>query len=103
MNEEIIRRFEECIKILNKLDFDKVAYSTSSLKNIKEELLYILIIGVIEGDKNNKIDKLEQENKQLKQQKKQAINFIKNYMYENYCYCGSEDKLLEILGDGNNE
>ena len=26
-----------------------------------------------------------------------ALKFIDNYMYENYCYVGSEDKLKDIL------
>ena len=26
-----------------------------------------------------------------------AIKFIDNYMYENYCYVGSEDRLKDIL------
>ena len=44
-NIEILRRFESCIKLLNKLDFDKYAYSTSSLETIKNDLLDILILG----------------------------------------------------------
>lgn len=43
-DKELLRRFEACIKLLNKLDFDKYAYSTSSLETIKNDLLDILIL-----------------------------------------------------------
>lgn len=45
MNKELLRRFEECIKLLNKLDFDKYAYAKCSLQKIKSDLLNILILG----------------------------------------------------------
>ncbi len=66
-----------------------------------ENILYNKCIELEQENKQlkEKLDILQQENKQLKEQKKQAIFFIKNNMYEDYCYCGSEDKLLEILGD----
>lgn len=45
MNKELLRRFEECIKLLNELDFDKYAYAQCSLQKIKNDLLDILILG----------------------------------------------------------
>lgn len=53
------------------------------ITNLQEKLDFMI-------DKNDK--------KQCKIDK--AIKFIENNMYENYCYCGSEDKLLEILKGG---
>ena len=32
-----------------------------------------------------------------------AIKFIDNYMYENYCYVGSEDRLKDILKEVSDE
>ena len=43
------------------------------------------------------IEHLEQQNKKYKEVIDKAIKFIDNYMYENYCYVGSEDRLKEIL------
>ena len=40
---------------------------------------------------------LQEENKKYKEVFEKAINFIDNYMYENYCYVGSEDRLKDIL------
>ena len=40
---------------------------------------------------------LQQENKKYKEVIDKAIKFIDNYIYENYCYVGSEDKLKDIL------
>ncbi len=45
MNDELLKRFEKCIKLLNELNFDQYAYSISSLKKIKSDLLEILILG----------------------------------------------------------
>lgn len=40
---------------------------------------------------------LEQQCNKQKEVINKAINFIDNYMYENYCYVGSEDRLKDIL------
>lgn len=40
---------------------------------------------------------LQQENQKYKEVINKAIKFIDNYMYENYCYVGSEDRLKDIL------
>ena len=53
MNRELLRRFEECIKLLNKLDFDKYAYAKCSLQKIKSDLLNILILGEKENENIN--------------------------------------------------
>lgn len=44
-DKELLKRFEECIKLLNELDFDKYAYAKCSLQKIKNDLLNILILG----------------------------------------------------------
>ena len=43
------------------------------------------------------IEQLQHENQKYKEVIDKAIKFIDNYMYENYCYVGSEDKLKDIL------
>ena len=43
------------------------------------------------------IANLQQENQKYKEVIDKAIKFIDNYMYENYCYVGSEDRLKDIL------
>lgn len=43
------------------------------------------------------IEQLEQQCKKQKEVIDKAIKFIDNYMYENYCYVGSEDRLKDIL------
>ena len=50
-------------------------------------------------DTNVIVQELTNENERLKREKQEARDFVKDYMYENYCYCGSEDRLLDILGD----
>ena len=45
-------------------------------------------------------DKFDEVNDILQKYKEvigKALKFIDNYMYENYCYVGSEDKLKDIL------
>ena len=39
----------------------------------------------------------ERINEKYKEVIEKAINFIDMYMYEDYCYVGSEDRLKEIL------
>ena len=46
---------------------------------------------------------LEKENKQLKEDKKKAIEYIKNNYDEENDYYIPKKKLLEILGDKENE
>ena len=46
---------------------------------------------VLEND--NDLKKYEKYKKVINK----AIKFIDNYMYENYCYVGSEDRLKDIL------
>lgn len=43
------------------------------------------------------IIQLQQENQKYKEVIDRSIKFIDNYMYENYCYVGSEDRLKDIL------
>ena len=43
------------------------------------------------------VKQLQQESKKQKEVIEKAIKFIDNYMYENYCYVGSEDRLKDIL------
>ena len=48
-------------------------------------------------------DELQQENQKYKEVIDKAIKFIDNYMYENYCYVGSEDRLKDILKEVSDE
>ena len=43
------------------------------------------------------IKQLQQENKKYKEVIDKAINFIDEYMYDDYGYIGYEDELKEIL------
>lgn len=43
------------------------------------------------------VEMIEEENQKYKEVIDKAIKFIDNYMYENYCYVGSEDRLKDIL------
>ena len=49
------------------------------------------------------IEQLQQENQKYKEVIDKAIKFIDNYMYENYCYVGSEDRLKDILKEVSDE
>ena len=48
------------------------------------------------------LDDLLKENQKYKEVIDKAIKFIDNYMYENYCYVGSEDRLKDILKEVEN-
>lgn len=64
----------------------------------KQDLLYEC--SSLESRLSDEIVKNEHLEQQCKKQKEvidKAINFIDNYMYENYCYVGSEDRLKDIL------
>lgn len=54
-----------------------------------------LALQIMELSSENLI--LEQQCKKQKEVIDKAIKFIDNYMYENYCYVGSEDRLKDIL------
>ena len=43
------------------------------------------------------IIQLQHQNKKYKEVIDKTIKFIDNYMYENYCYVSSEDRLKDIL------
>ena len=43
------------------------------------------------------LNNLQQQCKKQKEVINRAIEFIDNYMYEKYCYVGSEDRLKDIL------
>lgn len=54
------------------------------------------LIGYYDGLKEV-VELLKKENQKYKEVIEKAIKFIDNYMYENYCYVGSEDRLKDIL------
>lgn len=66
-----------------------------TIATMKDNELHIL--GSCYGDNARFIDLLIKENQKYKEVFEKAINFIDNYMYENYCYVGSEDRLKDIL------
>ena len=45
----------------------------------------------------NEMSNWKEDTKKYKEVIDRALKFIDNYMYENYCYVGSEDKLKDIL------
>lgn len=56
-----------------------------------------------ENDFYNDVEDLAKENQRYKEAFDKAIKFIDNYMYENYCYAGSEDRLKDILNEAIDE
>ena len=51
----------------------------------------------------NAYQELQEKYNKQKEVIDKAIKFIDNYMYENYCYVGSEDRLKDILKEVSDE
>lgn len=78
---------EEIYDLLNRLD----------LQEWCTELYKVPLTWCELYDIRDYIINLEQQCKKQKEVINKAIEFIDNYMYENYCYVGSEDRLKDIL------
>lgn len=86
MNKEEIEEIETLEIDFKDTDELEIALEVSSKKAI-----YLI------DDLIKHLFELQQENKKYKEVIDKALKFIDNYMYENYCYVGSEDKLKDIL------
>ena len=73
---------------MNKEDYNKYYIQGSDQCLIPKDVFKELF--------NEMVNWKEKSQKQ-KEVFEKAINFIDNYMYENYCYVGSEDRLKDIL------
>ena len=73
---------------MNKEDYNKYYIQGSDHYLIPKDVFKELF--------NEMVNWKEKSQKQ-KEVFEKAINFIDNYMYENYCYVGSEDRLKDIL------
>lgn len=86
MNKEEIEEIETL-----EIDFKDTDELELALEVSSKKAIYLI------DDLIKHLFELQQENKKYKEVIDKALKFIDNYMYENYCYVGSEDKLKDIL------
>ena len=86
---------------MNKEEIEELKDFTIDLTDIDELALGLEVCSkksnMVIQEFADTIIQLQQENQKYKEVIDKAIKFIDNYMYENYCYVGSEDRLKYIL------
>ena len=92
---------------MNKEEIEELKDFTIDLTDIDELALGLEVCSkksnMVIQEFADTIIQLQQENQKYKEVIDKAIKFIDNYMYENYCYVGSEDRLKDILKEVSDE